>query len=156
MHAFPEIVGVKSALRRGLIMADKPNGWWVPNRGLFRTEAYQRIGGIHRNEAGEFSADWTWLLHMSLLGEFLCVPELLRFKRYQPKSVSKNWPGSADTNQKALRRAGIAEIEGSNIGLLSKLLLKSYLRNRGLVRDCEGLQETGYGPEAVILQSNTV
>ena len=145
VHAFDAIVGVRSAFRRGLLMAEMPDDWWVPNRGLFRTDAFHRIGGIHRNEAGEFSADWTWLLHMSLLGEFLCVPELLCFKRYQPNSVSKNWPGISDKNLSALRRAGISEIGGSNIGLLPKVLLMAYVYSgphrwlRGLIRRLQNI-----------------
>jgi glycosyltransferase involved in cell wall biosynthesis len=145
LHAFPAIVGLKRAFRRGLLMADMPNDWWVPNRGLFRTEAFHRIGGIHRNEAGEFSADWTWLLHMSLLGEFVCVPELLCFKRYQPNSVSKNWPGRMDKNHRALRRAGTMEINGSSIGLLPKVLLKAYLRKRGLMGRLRKIAGVTYG-----------
>ena len=66
-------------------------GWWVPNRGLFRAEAFRRIGGIKPNDCGEYSADWTWLLHMALLGDFVRVPELLCRKYYMAGSLSKQW-----------------------------------------------------------------
>ncbi len=55
-------------------MVTRPGTWWVPNRGLFRASAFAEVGGIHANEQGEYSADWTWLLSLSLLGEFVRVP----------------------------------------------------------------------------------
>ena len=65
------------SLARGLVIGRNAWGWWVPNRGLFRAEAFGRIGGIKPNDCGEYSADWTWLLHMALLGDFVRVPKLL-------------------------------------------------------------------------------
>ncbi len=63
--------------------------WWIPNRGVFRAHAAPAIGGLRRHRAGEFSADWPWLLHMSLLGPFVRVPEVLVTKIYQPASLSR-------------------------------------------------------------------
>lgn len=68
-HSFELLEGSSSALRRGLVMIRRPDNWWVPNRGLFRASAYRRVGGIRPNEQGEYSADWTWLLHLALLGD---------------------------------------------------------------------------------------
>ena len=34
---------------------------------------------------GEYSADLPWLLHMSLLGEFVRVPEVLCYKFYEER-----------------------------------------------------------------------
>lgn len=65
--------------------------WWIPNRGVFRAPAASAIGGLRRHGAGEFSADWPWLLEMSLLGRFTRVPEILCTKIYQARSLSRTW-----------------------------------------------------------------
>lgn len=121
-QSFVRLEGKKSALRRGLVMVRRPGTWWVPNRGLFRASAYRQVGGIHPNEQGEYSADWTWLLHLSLLGEFVRVPEVLTEKYYQRGSLSKTWPHNA-AQLAALRKAGVAEIAGSSVNPLGKAVL---------------------------------
>ena len=78
-------------VRRAQVMARLPPIWWTPNRGVFRASAAAEIGGLRRSRAGEFSADWPWLLHMSLLGEFVRIPEPLCTKIFQPDSLSKSW-----------------------------------------------------------------
>jgi glycosyltransferase involved in cell wall biosynthesis len=112
--------------------------WWVPNRGLFRRQAFHEIGGIKPNLQGEFSADWTWLLHMSLLGEFVRVPEVLCNKFLKSTSLSLSWQHSAEQLE-ALRLAGISEIRGSKISAFQKLVLLTYLKTpglRGWIRQC--------------------
>ena len=103
--------------------------WWIPNRGLFRKKAYEEIGGIPRNQYGEFSADWTWLLHMSLLGPFVRVPETLCFKHYQKSSLSINWQRTP-AKYRGLARAGIKEVMHSDLDLFGKLLICGYLKYR--------------------------
>jgi hypothetical protein len=76
------------------VMARLPAIWWTPNRGVFRASAAAEIGGLRRSRVGEFSADWPWLLHMSLLGEFVRIPEALCTKIFQPDSLSKAWRSS--------------------------------------------------------------
>ncbi len=88
---FTSLEGLKTALARGLVMQGRPPLWWVPNRGMFRLERARTIGGIKPHRAGEFSVDYPWLFHMSLLGEFARVPEVLVRKRYQPRSLSRTW-----------------------------------------------------------------
>lgn len=119
---FEGLDGVTSRLGRGLVLAGRPDDWWVPNRGVFRASAYRQAGGIRPNDKGEYSADWTWLLHLALLGDFVRVPELLCFKYYKPGSVSKQWPYDPD-QVAALRRAGVDEVRRSNIGVVSKAIL---------------------------------
>jgi glycosyltransferase involved in cell wall biosynthesis len=126
---FERLTGVTRRFVRGLVMAQRTNGWWVPNRGLFRSWAFERIGGIKPNDAGEYSADWTWLLHMSLLGEFVHVPEVLCYKFYTKGSISKAWPHDP-VQRAALTRAGVREIRHSELDALSKALLVGYLRSR--------------------------
>ena len=125
-QAFDRLEGKKSALGRGLVMVRRPGTWWVPNRGLFRASAHRRVGGIHPNDQGEYSADWTWLLHLSLLGEFVRVPEVLTEKYYQRGSLSKTWPHNA-AQQTALRKAGVTEIASSPLDPFSKAVLISSL-----------------------------
>lgn len=124
--SFEAIDGETGTLRRGLIMARRGDGWYVPNRGLFRTSAFHAIGGIKPNDKGEYSADWTWLLHMALLGRFHRLPELLCHKYYQANSLSRKWPHDAD-QRLALTKAGIREISESRIGGFDKFILKGYL-----------------------------
>ncbi len=83
--------GVRDRRERGLRMARRAGSWWIPNRGVFRASAARAIGGLRRHAAGEFSADWPWLLEMSLLGPFVRVPEVLVTKVYVPGSLSRGW-----------------------------------------------------------------
>lgn len=120
--------GHPSRLGRGLVMARRPDNWWLPNRGVFRAEAFRRVGGIHPNEAGEYTADWPWLLHLALLGDFVRVPEVLCHKYFQKTSLSKNWPEGPE-QRRALQRAGRAEVAGSSIPLPEKLVLQTAMRD---------------------------
>lgn len=137
---YQAIDGPRGSVARGLAMARRGDGWWVPNRGLFRTRAFRAIGGIKPNACGEYSADWTWLLHMALLGEFVRVPEILCRKYYKAASISRAWPHDR-AQREALLRAGIAEVAGSGADRTTRALLEGYLRFRllrsrgGAVRD---------------------
>jgi glycosyltransferase involved in cell wall biosynthesis len=88
---FTALDGLQDPVQRGLKMLDRVDNWWVPNRGLFRLARARRIHGLKTHGAGGFSADWPWLFHMSLLGEFVRVPETLCHKFYKPESLSRNW-----------------------------------------------------------------
>jgi glycosyltransferase involved in cell wall biosynthesis len=88
---FTALDGISSRTERGLIMAARKPGWWVPNRGMFRMNAARRVNGLKTHSAGEFSPDWPWLFHLSLTGEFVRVPETLCFKFYKPGSLSRSW-----------------------------------------------------------------
>jgi glycosyltransferase involved in cell wall biosynthesis len=88
---FTGLEGVRDRVERGARMLELPENWWVPNRGVFRLRESRRIQGLKTHGAGEFSADWPWLFHMSLLGEFVRVPETLCHKFYQPDSLSRSW-----------------------------------------------------------------
>jgi GT2 family glycosyltransferase len=129
LQVFDRLEGLATSLERGRVMVRRPPGWWVPNRGLFRSSAFAEVGGIHPNEKGEYSADWTWLLGLSLIGEFVRVPEVLCNKHYTAGSISKRWPHDAAQSH-ALRRSGIAEIRRSAVSLAQKVLLAGYLWRR--------------------------
>lgn len=117
---------LQGSFARGRLMARLPHGWWVPNRGLFRAWAFQRSGGIKPNSQGEYCADWTWLLHLSLLGGFVRVPELLCHKYYQPGSISKRWDHNR-VQRKALRGAGMREVWNSEVDLAQRVFLAAYI-----------------------------
>lgn len=131
IRRFDDLSGHPTALDRGFVMGHRPENWWVPNRGVFRAEAYRRIGGIHPNEAGEYSADWPWLLHLALLGDLVRVPDVLCHKYFKPGSLSKQWPHDPQ-QQEALRRAGRREIWMSSIPWAHRLVLASALRETPL------------------------
>jgi glycosyltransferase involved in cell wall biosynthesis len=86
-----ELDGISDRLARALRVARQQGSWWIPNRGVFRAKAAAEIGGLRRHLGGEFSADWPWLLHMSLLGEFVRVPDRLCVKIYRAQSLSRQW-----------------------------------------------------------------
>jgi len=88
---FTELEGVRDPVQRGVLMMSGKNKWWVPNRGLFRLGQARQINGLKTHHAGEFSADWPWMFHMSLLGEFARVPKTLCYKYYKPGSLSRSW-----------------------------------------------------------------
>ncbi len=120
--------GVTDRLERARLVAKLAGAWWIPNRGVFRAGAAESIGGLRHHRAGEFSADWPWLLHMSLLGEFVRVPGRLCTKIYQSESLSRSWRfGPLDwiaVSLSALRtvwRAGIPQRERL---VLSDVLLR--------------------------------
>lgn len=88
---FTGLDGARDRAQRGLKMLMRANNWWVPNRGIFRLKEARSIHGLKTHGAGEFSVDWPWLFHMSLLGEFARVPETLCYKYYKRGSLSKSW-----------------------------------------------------------------
>ena len=119
---YTQLEGVRERSVRGLMVAKGDSKWWVPNRGMFRLKEARRINGLKTHGAGEFSADWPWLFHMSLLGEFARVPENLCYKFYQPGSLSRSWAFS--TRQEMwVRLACIRELWISELSIKEKLLM---------------------------------
>jgi glycosyltransferase involved in cell wall biosynthesis len=88
---YADLDGVASPVERARRVLARTDGWWIPFRGLFRREAARRIGGLRRHLAGEFAADWPFVLHLALLGECVRVPEVLYRNRYQRSSLSRGW-----------------------------------------------------------------
>lgn len=112
--SFTALDGVRDRVERARRIARQDGSWWIPNRGVFRAEAAAAIGGLRRHAAGEFSADWPWLLHMSLLGGFVRVPERLVTKVYVAQSLSRSWRFGARqwaavtlSAMEGVRRAGL-------------------------------------------------
>lgn len=90
-RTYTRLDGVTDRIERARRIARLEGSWWIPNRGVFRASAAREIGGLRRHAAGEFSADWPWLLEMSLLGGFVRIPERLVTKVYLPDSLSRSW-----------------------------------------------------------------
>ncbi|HVL60051.1 MAG TPA: glycosyltransferase family 2 protein [Microbacterium sp.] len=129
LHVFDQLEGITDPVERGRVMIRRKGDWWVPNRGLFRASAFAAVGGIHTNDEGEYSADWTWLLSLSLVGPFVRVHEVLCDKFYQSGSLSKQWPHDA-AQLLALQRAGVSEIRHSALSPVQKLVLAGPLWRR--------------------------
>jgi len=96
IKVYLDLEGVHERVKRGVVVARK---WGTPpsytvmlaNRGLFRANAAREIGGLRPHFAGEFGADWPWLLRLSMLGDFVRVPEALVEKSYRQTSLSATW-----------------------------------------------------------------
>lgn len=119
---FTALEGLASRVERGAIMLKPVPRWWVPNRGLFRVAAARGIGGLKAHGAGEFSTDWPWLFHMTLLGQFARVPEVLCFKHYKPGSLSRTWDYSEGQVYEA-RAACLRELWSAAIPTAEKVQL---------------------------------
>jgi len=139
-RSFPGLDGVTDRIERARRIARHRGSWWIPNRGVFRAWAAEAIGGLRRHREGEFSADWPWLLEMSLLGGFARVPEILVTKIYVPGSLSRTWrfgarqwAAVAGSAMKAVSRRGLPlrdrlRLRAAIAGFVGKQLRRSARR----------------------------
>lgn len=105
--------------------------WWTPNRGVFRASAYRRIGGMKRNAAGEFSADFPWLLHLAIIGRFVLVPEVLCTKVMRKQSLSLRWKHTPE-QLRARNWSAAREVAASDLSFRRKVGLWLLLRSERL------------------------
>lgn len=112
--SYPDLDLVASDRERLRVLTPMQGHWWIPNRGLFRKSAAVRIGGMRKHLAGEFCADWPWLVHLSLLGAFVRVPEPLVRKVWSREGLSKSWRWSA-WRRVAVRIACACEIARADL-----------------------------------------
>lgn len=129
--------GQNLAVNRGARVMERRGKWWVPNRGVFRVAMTRPARGLKTHDAGEFSADWPWVFHLALIGQFVRVPELLCHKFYKPGSLSRSWAFSSQQNYEA-HAACMRELWNSPLGTREKLLLAAPLmqwlnQNVGLI-----------------------
>jgi glycosyltransferase involved in cell wall biosynthesis len=115
--SFTELDGIHHRLERAVTIVRQPLGWAVPYHGLFRASAAARIGGLRRHRAGEFGADWPWLLRMSLRGGFVRVAERLFRKVCYPQGLARSW-GSSAWGRLGVTLACVGEVHRA--GLLPK------------------------------------
>ncbi|RZU02139.1 glycosyltransferase family 2 protein [Rivibacter subsaxonicus] len=120
--SFSALDGLASARARLAVMTLRPSQWWLPNRGLLRSSAVRRVGGMRRHLAGEFCADWPWLLHLSLLGEFVRVPQPLVHKVWRREGLSKSWRWTTH-KRAAVTLACLTEILRADLPLRQRLRL---------------------------------
>ena len=112
-------------------MARLEGSWWIPNRGVFRASAGREIGGLRRHRAGEFSADWPWLLEMSLLGAFVRIPERLVTKFYLPGSLSRSWRFGA-RQWAAVAASAMTAVARRRLSLRDRMRLRATIARRVL------------------------
>ena len=80
-----------TAFQRAAGVISQEGRWWIPYRGLVRGSLLPEPPRLHRNRAGEFSADLPWVLSLALAGELVRVPGPLLVKFKKPGSVSALW-----------------------------------------------------------------
>lgn len=138
IQTYAELDGIEQRIRRAHRMLQQRGPWWIPYRGIFKASAVKYIGGLKTNLAGEFAADWPWLVHMSILGEFVRVPEVL-YKRIESKrSLSRIWNYTARAWVGATLACG-REIYRSRLSITEKMLLHVSLASACLRWAWEGL-----------------
>ncbi len=91
VRQYTDLHGIGSRVERCVKVLRRRGHCSTTNRGVFRSEAAAIIGGLRRNLTGEFSADWPWTVHMSLLGESIRIPAILVEKYYKRSSLSRGW-----------------------------------------------------------------
>lgn len=120
--AFTGLEGLSDPAQRGARMLKPVHGWWLPNRGLFRLAQARRINGLKAHAAGEFSTDWPWMFHMSLLGEFVRVPQMLCYKNFMTGSLSRGW-NYTTAQWAAVRAACMRELGNSPLPAKDRIIL---------------------------------
>lgn len=131
MRVYDKLEGLSSPVERAKLVLRRTGHWSVPIHGVFRARAASRIGGFKRHLAGEFSADWPWLLHMSMLGEFVRVPAVLCKKYYKESSLSRGWNFNT-LHWLAVALSCAREVRSSDLGFADKLTLYALLGRRCL------------------------
>jgi glycosyltransferase involved in cell wall biosynthesis len=96
--------------------------WWAPNRGLMRMAAVKKLGGMRRHLAGEYSADWPWLIRLAGLGPFVHVHEALLFKNYRERSLSSTWR-TQPWNRLGVHLACVRALHEAHLPLAQELYL---------------------------------
>lgn len=119
---FDALEGVTDPVARAFTMLDEGQKWWVPNRGLFRLDLVRQIGDVKPHGGGEYSCDWPWLFHMSLLGKLVRVPEVLCYKRYMQGSLSRGWRATPEL-QLEVYAACLRELWSSSLATPQKVAL---------------------------------
>jgi GT2 family glycosyltransferase len=125
-----EIGQQENAFARARNMIANDRQWYVTNHGLFRASAFSRIGGLKRHEAGEFGADFPWILHMALIGRFVPVPRIVCNKRMRGGNLSRSWKRD-EAEHRARDLSTIREIKASDLPLWQKWWLSCLVQVQG-------------------------
>jgi glycosyltransferase involved in cell wall biosynthesis len=138
VEAYRDLDNVTDRVERARRIVAKRGRWWIPNRGLFRAEAAARVGGVRRHLAGEYSADWPWLLHLALLGEFARVPEPLIRKVWRNEGVSVSW-GQSLWKSMAVLLSCMREVRRANLPLGEEAAVQSHLLRYAVRAGCQAV-----------------
>jgi len=137
--AYAALDGIADRAERTRRLAWQQGEWWIPNRGVFRAWAAERIGGLKRHLAGEFYAGWPWLVHMAVLGAFVRVPEQLCVKVRRKEGVALSWR----FNTPSFLAASLScarEIRHTDLSLSEEIPLYGILLRRCLGRLLDSLR----------------
>jgi len=142
---YTELDGVFCAKTRAAKILGAKGDWWAPNRGVFRLSAARAVGGMEKYRAGEFSADWHWLLALALEGEFERTPKILVDKRYTKQSLSRKWRRRTWKKIAAEEQAAKIIVASklsahAKARLLGSMFLRILMRGIGLVGKKIGLR----------------
>lgn len=118
--------GISNAYQRARHIVSREGSWWAPNRGLFQASAARKIGGMRKHLAGEFSADWLWLLRLALIGKFVRVSEVLVVKRFTKQSLSRSWQGTP-WQRIGLLCACLCTLRSAHLPLCNELRLQLHM-----------------------------
>ena len=139
---YTELEGINDPVQRAKRVLWIPENWWLPHRGLFRSEAAHRIGGFKRHWAGEYKSDWPWAVHMALLGEHVRVPGVLCRKFIKVSSLSASWRRNRWTNAAAtlscareILRSDLSLAQKGRLCLTIASVLKAFMMLRYVTRD---------------------
>jgi glycosyltransferase involved in cell wall biosynthesis len=119
---YDQLDGIDDRFERARRVLHAGGAWWLPYRGLMRASAVRRLGGLRRHLAGEYSADWPWLLRLMLAGGAVRVPEVLVCKRIHRNSLSSLWR-KGGWNGCAVVLACMGVVRGAGFSLAHELYL---------------------------------
>ncbi|HVO89893.1 MAG TPA: glycosyltransferase family 2 protein [Casimicrobiaceae bacterium] len=131
VESYRDLDGVHDRVERARRFIAKRGRWWIPNRGLFRAAAAERVGGVRRHLAGEYSADWPWLLHLALLGDFVRVPAPLIRKVWRNDGVSVSW-GRSLWKSSAVLLSCMREVRRARLPIREEAIVQGELVGYGL------------------------
>jgi glycosyltransferase involved in cell wall biosynthesis len=116
IETYCELEGLADRVVRARRVLLPQDNWWVPVRGLVRTQVAKSVDGPRRHRAGEFGGDWPWMMSLALRGEFIRVPEPLVVKNRSPRGLNAKLIRSASSWKRLsvalaclgeIRRAGL-------------------------------------------------
>jgi glycosyltransferase involved in cell wall biosynthesis len=129
LWTYEVLEGINNPMERASRVFQRTGHWYVPNRGMMRIAMVKTIRGMRPHQGGIFSIDWSWLFHMSLLGAFVRVPDVLCHKFYQPESLSRQWAFNSQQWQ-AAAAACLRELWASSLTTDDKMQLSDMLNGQ--------------------------
>ena len=89
--SYPNLDNITDRFERCCTNIRLGKNWWIPFRGIVRSDVLRLIGGLRRNVGGEHMADWPWILELLTYGPFIRCPEILYQKTWRASGVSNAW-----------------------------------------------------------------